>query len=110
MPSYYSPTYYVDRKAEHDFYLNLGNECKKAEERRQALKKAHMELQEQERQYQILQGYIRKLDEAKKVIEKNRQLSHALWEYNYTKDKELVLLSDRIVWKDCLPFLSDNQS
>jgi hypothetical protein len=110
MPSFYSPTYYEDQKAEHDFYINLGNECKKAEEHRQAVKKAKMELQEQERQYQILQGYNRKLDEAKNELERNRKLSHALMEYNYTKDKELVLLPDRIAWRDCLPFLSDNQS
>lgn len=64
MPSSYLPTY-EDRKKEHDFYINLGNECRIAEEHRQALKKARMELQEQQRRYQILQGYIRKLDEAK---------------------------------------------
>ena len=39
MPSYYSPTYYEDRKREHDFYINLGNQCRIAEEHRQALKK-----------------------------------------------------------------------
>ena len=50
----------------------------------------------------MLQEYARKLDEAKRVLEQNRKLSHALWEYNYTKDKELVLLPDRIVWRDCL--------
>jgi hypothetical protein len=82
--------------------LNLGNECKKAEEHRQALKKARMELQEQERLYLQLQGYSKKLDEAKQVIETNRKLKHTLWEYNYTKDKELVLFSDRIAWRDCL--------
>jgi hypothetical protein len=49
-----------------------------------------------------LQGYNKKLDEAKKVLEENRKLKHALWEYNYTKDKELVLFSDRIAWRDSL--------
>ena len=102
MPSFYSPTYYEDRKKEHDFYINLGNQCRIAEEHRQALKKTRRELQEQERQYQILQGYNKKLDEAKKVLEENRKLKHALWEYNYTKDKELVLFSDRIAWRDSL--------
>ena len=67
-----------------------------AEEHRQALKKARMELQEQERYYLKLQDYNKKLDEAKKVLEKSKKLSHALMEYNYTKDKELVLLSDRV--------------
>jgi hypothetical protein len=85
MPSYYCPTYYEDRKAEHDFYINLGNQCRIAEEKRQALRKAKMELQEEEQRYQILQEYNRKVDEAKKVLEENRKLSHALWEYNYTK-------------------------
>ena len=32
MPSYYSPTYYEDQKKEYDFYINLGNQCRKAEE------------------------------------------------------------------------------
>jgi hypothetical protein len=49
MPSFYSLTYYEDRKKEHDFYINLGNQCRIAEEHRQALKKARRELQEQER-------------------------------------------------------------
>jgi hypothetical protein len=102
MPSFYSPTYYEDQKKEHDFYMNLGNQCRIAEEQRQALKKARIALQEQERRYQMLQGYNKKLDEAKKVLEDNRKLSHALWEYNYTKDKELVLFTDRIAWRDCL--------
>jgi hypothetical protein len=93
MPSAYSPTYYEDRKKEHDFYINLGNQCRIAEEKRQALRKVELEAQ-------MLQEYKRKLDEAKKVLEKNRKLSHALWEYNYTKDKELVLLPDRIAWRD----------
>jgi phage gp16-like protein len=103
MPSFYSPTYYEDRKSEHDFYINLGNQCRIAEEKRQAFKKVQIE-------EKILQGYSRKLDEAKRVLEKNKKLSHALWEYNYNKDRELILLSDRIAWRDCLPFLSDNQS
>jgi hypothetical protein len=76
MPSFYSPTYYEDQKKEHDFYMNLGNQCRIAEEHRQALRKARMELQED----QILQEYNRKVDEAKKVLEENRKLSHALWE------------------------------
>jgi hypothetical protein len=103
MPSFYSPTYYEDRKSEHDFYINLENQCRIAEEKRQAFKKVQIE-------EKILQGYSRKLDEAKRVLEKNKKLSHALWEYNYNKDRELILLSDRIAWRDCLPFLSDNQS
>ena len=49
MPSFNSLTYYEDRKKEHDFYINLGNQCRIAEEHRQALKKARRELQEQER-------------------------------------------------------------
>jgi hypothetical protein len=102
MPSYYSPTYYQDRKSEHDFYINLGNECKKAEEHRAALKKARLELQEQERISFVLQEQYRKLNEAKKELEKNRQLKHALCEYNYNKDRELVLFTDRIAWRDCL--------
>jgi hypothetical protein len=108
MPSFYSPTYYEDRKREHDFYINLGNQCRIAEEQRRALRKAQMELQEQERRYLMLQGYNRKLDEAKRVLQKNKKLSHALIEYKYNKDRELVLLPDRIAWHDCLPFLSDN--
>jgi hypothetical protein len=88
MPSFYSPTYYEDQKKEHDFYINLGNQCRIAEEQRQALKKARMKLQEEEQRYLVLQEYNRKLDEAKKVLEENRKLSHALWEYNYTKDKD----------------------
>jgi hypothetical protein len=103
MPYVYSPTYYEDQKKEHDFYINLGNQCRIAEEKRQAL--SQVELEER-----ILQEYKRKVDEAKEVLEQNRKLSHALWEYNYTKDKELVLLPDRIAWRDCLSFLSDNQS
>jgi phage-related tail protein len=102
MPSFYSPTYYEDRKKEHDFYIDLGNQCRIADEQRAALEKARMELQEEERQYQILQGYNRKLDEAKKVLEEGKKLSHALMEYSYTKDKELVLFSDRIAWRDSL--------
>jgi ADP-heptose:LPS heptosyltransferase len=108
MPSFYSPTYYEDRKREHDFYINLGNQCRIAEEQRQVLKKARMELQEQERRYLTLQEYNRKLDEAKRTLEKNRKLLHALKEYNYNKNRELVLLSDRVAWRDRLPFLSDN--
>jgi hypothetical protein len=96
MPSYYSSTYYEDRKKEHDFYLNLGNQCKIAEEQRQAWRKVQLEAQ-------MLQEYSRKLDEAKRVLETNKKLSHALMEHNYTKDKELVLLPDRIAWRDCLP-------
>jgi hypothetical protein len=51
----------------------------------------------------MLQGYNRKLDEAKRALEKNRKLLHALKEYNYNKDRELVLFTDRIAWRDCLP-------
>jgi hypothetical protein len=96
MPSYYSPTYYEDQKKEHDFYINLGNQCRKAEERRQAWRKVQLEAQ-------MLQEYKRKLNEAKMVLEKNRKLSHALMEYNYNKDRKLVLLPNRIAWRDCLP-------
>ena len=32
----------------------------------------------------------------------NRKLSHALFEYNYNKDRELVLFNDRISWRDSL--------
>jgi hypothetical protein len=110
MPSFYSPTYYEDRKREHDFYINLGNQCKKAEEHRQALRKARMELQKEERCYLVLQEYNKKVDEAKRVLEKNKKLSHALMEYNYNKDRELVLLPDRIAWRDSLPFLLDNNT
>jgi hypothetical protein len=95
MPSFYSPTYYEDQKAEHDFYINLGNQCRIAEEKRQALRKVELEERELQRQYQIL-------NETKKVLETNKKLSHALMEYNYTKDKELVLFTDRIAWRDCL--------
>jgi hypothetical protein len=65
-------------------------------EKRQASRRVELEAQ-------ILQVYNRKLDEAKKVLEKNKKLSHALMEYNYNKDRELVLFSDRIAWRDCLP-------
>ncbi|MGC2561869.1 MAG: hypothetical protein WA326_02560 [Nitrososphaeraceae archaeon] len=50
------------------------------------------------------------MDEAKRVLEKNKKLSHALMEYNYNNDRELVLLPDRIAWRDCLPFLLDNNT
>jgi hypothetical protein len=96
MPSFYSPTYYEDQKKEHDFYINLGNQCRISEEKRQAWRKVQLE-------EQILQGYKRKLDEAKKVLEENKKLKHALWEYNYTKDKELVLFTNRIAWRDSSP-------
>jgi hypothetical protein len=43
MPSAYSPTYYEDRKKEHDFYINLGNQCRIAEEQRRALRKVQLE-------------------------------------------------------------------
>ena len=86
-------------KKEHDFYINLGNQCRIAEEKRQAWKIVQLE-------EHILQEYIAKakrvIDESKKVKETNRKLSHAWMEYNYTKDKELVILSDRIAWRDCL--------
>jgi hypothetical protein len=95
MPYVYSPTYYQDRKAEHDFYINLGNQCRIAEEKRQAFRKVELEEKELQRQYL-------KLNEAKSILEKNNKLSNALWEYNYTKDKELVLFTDRIAWRDCL--------
>jgi hypothetical protein len=77
MPSFYSPTYYEDQKSEHDFYINLGNQCRIAEEKRQALRKVELEAQ-------MLQGYKRKLDEAKRVLNENenRKLSHALRAYN----------------------------
>lgn len=103
MPSAYSPTYYEDRKKEHDFYINLGNQCRIAEEHRQALRKVQLEAQ-------MLQEYNEKLNEAKRTLEKNRKLSHALMEYNYNKNRELVLLPDRIAWRDCLPFLSDQDT
>jgi hypothetical protein len=93
MPHAYSPTYYEDQKKEHDFYINLGNQCRIAKEKREAFRKVELE-------EKILQGYNRKLDEAKRVLEKNRQLLHALKEYNYNKDRELVLLSDRIAWRE----------
>ena len=80
MPYAYSPTYYEDQKKEHDFYINLGNQCRIAEEKRQAFRKVQLEAQ-------MLQGYKNKLDEAKRVLEKNRKLSHALWDYNYNKDR-----------------------
>jgi len=95
MPYAYSPTYYEDQKKEHDFYINLGNQCRISEEKRQAWKKVQLE-------EQILQGYKRKLDEAKRVLEDERKLKHALMEYNYTKDKELILFTDRIAWRDSL--------
>jgi hypothetical protein len=102
MPYAYSPTYYEDQKKEHDFYIDLGNQCRIAEEKRQAWRIVQLE-------EQILLEYKRKLDEAKRVLENNRKLSHALWEYNYNKDRELVLLPDRIAWRDCLS-PEDNQS
>ena len=37
------PTYYEDRKSEHDFYINLGSQCRKAEEQRQAFRRAQLE-------------------------------------------------------------------
>lgn len=89
MPSAYSPTYYEDRKREHDFYIDPGNQCRIAEEYRQALKRVELE-------EQMLLQHKRKLDEAKRVLETNRKLSHALFEYNYNKDRELVLFTDRI--------------
>ena len=45
MPSYYSPTYYEDQKKENDFYINLGNQCRISEEKRQALRKVELEEQ-----------------------------------------------------------------
>ena len=95
MPSYYSPTYYEEQKAQHDFYINLGNQCRIAEEKRQAFRRVQLE-------EQILLQYKRKLDEAKRVLETNRKLKHALFEYNYNKDRELVLFNDRISWRDSL--------
>jgi hypothetical protein len=95
MPYAYSPTYYEDQKKEHDFYINLGNQCRISEEKRQAWRKVQLE-------EQILLQHKRKLDEAKRVLEENKKLNHALMEYNYTKDKELVLFTDRIAWRDCL--------
>jgi hypothetical protein len=102
MPYAYSPTYYEDQKKEHDFYINLGNQCRKSEEQRQAFRKVQLEERELQRQLQTL-------NEAKRVLETNRKLSHALWEYNYTKDKELVLLPDRIAWRDCLEDMEDSK-
>jgi hypothetical protein len=52
MLSSYLPTYYEDRKREHDFYINLGSQCRIAEEQRQALRKAQTELQEQQKEEQ----------------------------------------------------------
>jgi hypothetical protein len=34
MPYVYSPTYLEDQKREHDFYINLGNQCRIAEAHR----------------------------------------------------------------------------
>jgi hypothetical protein len=96
MPYAYSPTYYEDQKRKHDFYISLGNQCRIAEEKRQAFRQVQLE-------EKLLQEYNRKLDETKRVLETNRKLKHALMEYNYNKDRELVLLSDRIAWRDCLP-------
>jgi hypothetical protein len=73
MPYAYSPTYYEDQKKEHDFYINLGNQCRIAEEKRQAWKIVQLE-------EQILLEYKRKLEESKKVPETNRKLSLALME------------------------------
>jgi hypothetical protein len=82
-------------KKEHDFYINLGNQCKIAEEKRQAFKKVELE-------EKLLQRYKRKLDEARRTLEQHNKLSHALMEYNYNKDRELVLFTDRIAWGDSL--------
>jgi hypothetical protein len=92
MPLYDSPTYYEDQKREHEFYMNLGNQCRISEEKRQAWRKVQLE-------EQILLQHKRKLDEAKRVLEKNRKLTHALKEYNYNKDRKLVLFTDRIAWR-----------
>ena len=60
--AYPSTLYYEDQKREHDFYINLGNQCRIAEEKRQVWKIVQLE-------EQILQGYKRKLEESKKVLE-----------------------------------------
>ena len=104
--AYPSTEYYEDQKKLHDFYLDLGNQCRISEEKRQALRKAQLEEQRLQLEERILQEYIDKakkvIDESKREVERHRKLSHALMEYNYTKDKELVLFSDRIVWRDSL--------
>jgi hypothetical protein len=104
--AYPSTLYYEDQKKLHDYYLELGNSCRIAEEKRQALRKAQLEAQRVELEAQMLQEYVNKakmvIDESKRVLETERKLKHALWEFNYTKDKELVLLPDRIAWRDCL--------
>lgn len=109
MPSSYLPTY-EDRKREHDFYRNLGNQCRIAEEQRQAaLRQARIEAQERQRRYLMLQKYNKLLDEEERMLEKDKKLLHALKEYNYNKDRELVLFSDRMAWGDCLPLPPDQE-
>jgi predicted ribosome quality control (RQC) complex YloA/Tae2 family protein len=116
IPEFYiihtSTAYYEDQKKLHDFYLDLGNQCRISEEKRQALRKAQLEAKRVELEAQNLQEYINKakmvIDESKRVEEENRKLSHALMEYNYTKDKELVSFTDpdaggiRMAWRDSL--------
>jgi hypothetical protein len=42
MPYAYCPTYYEDQKKEHDFYINLGNQCRISKEKRQAWRKVQL--------------------------------------------------------------------
>jgi hypothetical protein len=102
MPSYYSPTYYEDQKKEHDFYINLGNQCRIAENKKQALRNAQLEEQRIELEEQELLRQQQLLDKAKKVLETSRNLSHVILERNYTKDKQLVILPGKIAWRDSL--------
>jgi hypothetical protein len=43
------------------------------------------------------------MSRAERMLEKDKKILHTLKEYNYNKDRELVLFSDRIAWRDCLP-------
>src|SRR4030095_3420784 len=115
--AYPSTQYFEDQTKLHDFYINLGNECKKAERQKQAWKQAQLEkqrlqleTQRLELEEQMLLEYMdrarRVIEESKKVGETNRKLSHAWWELDYTKDKQLVVFPDRdgtrIAWRDSL--------
>jgi hypothetical protein len=72
--AYPSTQYYEDQKKEHDFYINLGNQCRIAEEKRQAIRKAKLEEQRLDLEAQVLQEYLAKarkvIDESKRVEEK----------------------------------------
>jgi hypothetical protein len=41
------------------------------------------------------------------MLDKDKKILHALMEYDYNKDRELVLFSDRISGRDCLPLPPD---